>query len=677
MRRLSIMALMGAVLLAACGGHTLTSATSTGTGTGTTTTNGTSGAAAITATASSPSILSDGSSTATITALVRDASNNLIAGIPVTFSSTSGGVAVTQATTSTSGAALATLSTAGDSSLRAITVTVKSGGKSAVVVVQVVAGTSSTSVQMGSPVGAGFTAAVIGISSTNLSAGGSASLTVALQQSDGTLYTQPATVNFSSTCAAQGLATISPPVSTTTGVATATYVAKGCSGPDTITATSTIGSNSLSATGKLTVVAASVGSIVYKSATFTVIALKGSGSVNHPESSTVIFQVLDQTGGPSPGASVGFTLDTAVGGISVVAGPVTSDANGNVQTVVQAGTAATSVKVTAKVLSANPVISTQSNQLSVSTGVPTQNAFSMAVLCPNVEAWNIDGVNVPVTVRLADRFNNPVADGTAVQFNTEGGHIQPQCQTSTTPTESGVCTVNWTSSNPRPTVGEPLNGTNTSRAGRSTLIATAIGEESFIDANGNGAFDPGETFTDLAERYRDDNNNGVFDPSLGEYFYDFNNNGVRDPADGKFNGVLCNDPARCDATKTSTGISGNALIIMADSTPKNLNPAPGTVLAPAIISQGSVTYFFTVADLNNNPMAAGTTITASVTGAGLTISLPASKAYKYPCTTEPITYAFTVTIDSTTAKPGNGSLLLDIVSAGGIESIASYQIPIQ
>jgi len=532
---------------------------------------------------------------------------------------------------------------------------------------------------MGSPVGAGFTAAVIGISSTSLSAGGSASLTVALQQSDGTLYTQPAIVNFSSTCAAQGLATISPPVSTTTGVATATYVAKGCSGPDTITATSTIGSNSLSATGKLTVVAASVGSIVYKSATYTVIALKGSGSVNHPESSTVIFQVLDQSGGPSPGASVGFTLDTAVGGISVVAGPVTSDANGNVQTVVQAGTAATSVKVTAKILSTNPVISTQSNQLSVSTGVPTQNAFSMAVLCPNVEAWRVDGVNVPVTVRLADRFNNPVADGTAVQFNTEGGHIQPQCQTTTTATESGVCTVNWTSSNPRPTVGEPLQVPvgSPSRAGRSTLIATAIGEESFIDANGNGAFDPGETFTDLAERFRDDNNNGVFDPSLGEYFYDFNNNGIRDSADGKFNGVLCNDASRCDATKTSTGISGNSLIIMSDSTPSNLSPPNGTKLAPAIISQGSVTYYFTVADLNSNPMAAGTTVTASVTGTGLTISLPVSKAYKYPCTTDPIKYAFTVTIDSATAKPGNGSLLLDIVSAGGIESIASYQIPIQ
>jgi hypothetical protein len=95
------------------------------------------------------------------------------------------------------------LSTAGDSSLRTITVTAKASGKTATVPVQVVSGATSSTVQMGSPAGAGFKASVIGISSTSLSAGGSASLTVALQQSDGTLYTQPATVTFSSNCAAE------------------------------------------------------------------------------------------------------------------------------------------------------------------------------------------------------------------------------------------------------------------------------------------------------------------------------------------------------------------------------------------------------------------------------------------------------------------------------------------
>jgi hypothetical protein len=678
MRRLSIVAWMAAALLAACGGGSQTIST-TGKGTGTTTPpppgTGTPGptVAAVTMTTSSPSILSDGSTTATITALVRDSSNNLIAGVPVTFSATSGGVAVTAATTSTAGAATATLSTAGDSSLRSITVTAAASGKKATVPVQVVSGATSSTVQMGSPAGAGFKASIIGISSTSLSAGGSASLTVALQQSDGTLYTQPATVTFSSNCAAQNLAKITSPISTSTGVATATYVASGCSGKDLITATATVGTNSLSASGTVTVATASIGSIVYKSATYTIISLKGSGTTAHPETSTVVFQVLDQSGGPSPGASVTFALNTSVGGISVNKGPVTSDANGNVQTTVQAGTVATPVRVTATVLNITPTISTQSNQLSVSTGVPAQAAFSLAVLCPNVEAFAIDGVQVPVTARLADRFSNPVADGTAVQFNSEGGHIQPQCTTATTPTEGGVCSVTWTSANPRPTVG--LGG----RAGRSALIAMAIGEESFVDANGNGMFDPGETFTDLGERFRDDYGDGVY--HLGEFFYDFNNNGVRDPADGIFNGVLCNDPARCDSTKSSTGIGAYNLIIMSGSVPKNLVPAPGSTLGAASKAAGSVTYLFTVADLNNNPMPSGTTVKATVTGTGLKISLPTSGSYTYPCTTEPITYAFTVTVDSTAVASSNASLLLDVTTNGaggqsGIDTTASYTNPI-
>ena len=685
MRRFSILAITCAVLVAACGGSTLTADRSSGssTGGGGSSGTGSGGAtgptvAAVTVTSSSPSILSDGSTSATITALVRDSSNNLIAGVAVAFSASSGGLAVLSATTDTAGAATATLSTAGDSSLRTITITVTASGITATVPVMVVSGGgSTTTVQMGSPAGSAFKPSTIGISSTTLSAGGSTTLTVALQQSDGTLYTQSATVTFSSNCAAQNLATITSPVTTTTGVATATYVAKGCSGADLVTATTMVGANSLSASGTVTVATASIGSIVYKSATYTVISLKGSGTTEHPETSTVIFQVLDQSGGPSPGASVTFALDTSVGGISVTPGPVTSDANGNVQTTVQAGTVATPVRVTATVLNTTPIISTESNQLSVSTGVPTQNAFSIAVTCANVEAFNTDGVIVGVTARLADRFSNPVADGTAVQFNSEGGHIQPQCTTTTNPTESGFCSVNWVSANPRPTVGSPSAAFPSGRAGRSTIFAMAIGEESFVDANGNGAFDVGETFTDLPERFRDDNGNGVYDP--GEFFYDFNDNGIRDPADGIFEGVLCNDPARCDPNKTSTGIAASNLIIMSGSTPNGLIPNPVTqpILASVSHLAGTATYFFNVADVNGNPMPSSTTVAGSVVGTGFTMSQGVPMSYTYPCTTEPITYSFSVTIDPTMAVAGeSASFLLDVKTPGGIETFATYTIPV-
>ena len=59
-------------------------------------------------------ILSNGSEVATITAFVRDSQNRLLAGVPVTFSASSGALTVTTGTTGgTSSTAVATLGTAG------------------------------------------------------------------------------------------------------------------------------------------------------------------------------------------------------------------------------------------------------------------------------------------------------------------------------------------------------------------------------------------------------------------------------------------------------------------------------------------------------------------------------------------------------------------------------------
>ncbi|MET0044774.1 MAG: hypothetical protein ABW100_14800, partial [Candidatus Thiodiazotropha sp. 6PLUC3] len=131
-----------------------------------------------------------------------------------------------------------------------------------------------------------------------------------------------------------------------------------------------------------------------------------------------------------------------------------------------------------------------------------------------------------LTVHAADHFNNPVPDGTAVYFTTEGGQIQSQCEIL-----DGACSVNWTSSNPR------------SSEGRITILASMLGEESFIDANGNGVLDFGDTaFANIPEAFRDDDENGVRDPVLEE-FVDFNANGVYDDSsvDPNYNGALCCD----------------------------------------------------------------------------------------------------------------------------------------
>src|SRR5262245_34407252 len=72
---------------------------------------------------SSPQLPSDGALPVNLTAQVKDASNNLVPDLAVSFSSDSGSLTVLQPITDASGQALATLSTLGDPTNRTITVT--------------------------------------------------------------------------------------------------------------------------------------------------------------------------------------------------------------------------------------------------------------------------------------------------------------------------------------------------------------------------------------------------------------------------------------------------------------------------------------------------------------------------------------------------------------------------
>ena len=100
---------------------------------------GTGSAATLTLLTSNPQIPSDGSASATITALVRDATNNVVPGQSVVFTATSGALVVSQpSTTDENGVLTATLSTAGDPTNRTITVTGMSGNAQSTITVNVI-----------------------------------------------------------------------------------------------------------------------------------------------------------------------------------------------------------------------------------------------------------------------------------------------------------------------------------------------------------------------------------------------------------------------------------------------------------------------------------------------------------------------------------------------------------
>ena len=101
------------------------------------------GASRIDLLVSSAQLGSDGS--ITLTALVKDAANNLLSGIPVSFAATSGDIQVTSGTTGPTGTATALLSTRGDPSNRTITVTATTGSLSSSQQVQVTGTTLSLS----------------------------------------------------------------------------------------------------------------------------------------------------------------------------------------------------------------------------------------------------------------------------------------------------------------------------------------------------------------------------------------------------------------------------------------------------------------------------------------------------------------------------------------------------
>jgi hypothetical protein len=167
-----------AALLAACGG-----------GSDDTLVPPPSGAAAQVATltllTSNPQIPSDGTQPATISALVLDANRNVMGDVPVTFSTASGSLVVTQpGTTNGDGIATATLSTAGDPTNRSIVVSARAGVASAQVTVNITGSTLTLTGPSSLPTGSPGNYAVKLVNAANDGISG-ASVTVTSARSNG------------------------------------------------------------------------------------------------------------------------------------------------------------------------------------------------------------------------------------------------------------------------------------------------------------------------------------------------------------------------------------------------------------------------------------------------------------------------------------------------------------
>ena len=208
------------------------------------------------------------------------------------------------------------------------------------------------------------------------------------------------------------------------------------------------------------------------------IVLAGSGGNGRSESATLRFRVVDKNNSPVKGAAVSFNVIPS-NDVTLNIPSATSDSEGVVVTTVASKNVATAVVVRATVTGKS--ITSQSDQLLVTTGVATQAGFDLSASKFNLNAA-ITGDSSDIMVRIVDANGNPVADGVPVVFTTNFGAIGSSSRGGCV-TANGACKVVYAVQDPRPLDGDAIIVMASTQVGGGTSIS------GFIRLN---AIDPSE-----------------------------------------------------------------------------------------------------------------------------------------------------------------------------------------
>ncbi len=514
--------------------------------------------------------------------------------------------------------------------------------------------------------------------------------------SNGVAYTSPLAIAFNSVCATNKKATLDSTATTSNGVAIATYkgtyTADGqtsiCGDTDTITATV----NGLSKTVSLTNKATAAKTIIAAKPSTDFIFTPASGFTDN---ATFTFTVTDEYGYPKASQDVDFQLegvsstsdDFAKYTLSQSKG--TTNSSGEVSVNVKAGAIPSPFRVSAS-LASDSSVRTTSSQIGVGMGLPDADSFSFAADKYSIEGANIDGETASITMRLADRYNNPVPNGTKVYFTTEGGYITGNLSDSTAgatgycTTTNGQCAATLTSANPRPADG------------RISVMAYVVGEESYTDTDGSKTFTVGDVAgDDIDEPYLDTDYDGQFTSGI-DVPWDINNDSQHNSADGKYNGVLCSTTAESAgicSPKTvniyinrefifsgvtsnidSSGNGGQGKVIIQQCTDANdastcANTTGVTIGATSVYLRFKPEYvmYKNGNPIAENPVPSGSTMGITSTNGG-TISPCCGPSYtsSYPSTwTNPGWFWFEIKPESTANGKTTGELKISVTSPGG------------
>lgn len=402
----------------------------------------------------------------------------------------------------------------------------------------------------------------------------------------------PIQVTFQASCGVVNPATVT---TDNAGKAATTYSANSinCAGSNVSISASAPGAPVLQAS--IAVQNSQATNVEFVSATPALIYLKDSVG---PTQSQIVFRVVDAVGTPLQNQSLQLSLITS-GSTGVAFGtvgntsPVTlsTDASGRVSLPVFSGTVPTSAQVRA-VLTTNAAVAATSNVLTVASGRAVQKSASASATKLAIEGFNFDGSTTDISFSVADRQGNPVPDGTQVNFTSEAGVlIPPTCSIAG---GTSKCTVQLRSQGTR-----PANGIV-------SVLAYVPGEEDFVDANFNNVYDTGETFTDLGNAYRDDNDSGGFD--TGEF-------SVPRAGTTACSGGVNGRANTCDGAWGVTDVRIQRNIIFSTSIASIVGTLTNTQVV-GTATAGSID--LTIADTNGNSMPTGSVIALDISSAQAT-----------------------------------------------------------
>lgn len=539
-------------------------------------------------------------------------------------------------------------------------------------------GSGATALSFGNGSGSAFVESALGASNTSLQAGATVSISANVVDSDNEPFVTPLFVTFSSGCVSTGLASFSNATTNADGgLATTLYTAEGCSGEDTITASTSFEGQSLNASVTLTIATDTVLGVEFVSNSESTLAIAGIGG---DETAVVTFRIVGAQGAPIVDEQVSFELSNAAGGTTLADGTETglTNSSGEVSTVVQSGTVNSSLRVIAT--HDNTGIQGFSDDISISTGIPVSRSFDLSLNPANPHAWDVNGTEVVVTANVSDQFGNAPPDGTRVSFRSvEIGVIEASCELI-----AGECSATWISAGDRSRITADTQG----RAGRATVIGFMSGAEDFDDFNANGLFDADNanevaSIVDLPEAYTDENEDGIF--NAGEDFIDsflnspvptettaggFNGN-YDDSGDGIYNGP-CSELINTDCPVSelqSTTIWDEVVISLSSADAMfcdegNLPPVGSTIDAGFAMS-GVI-----LCDINRNSLPVGTLISFE----GSDVEIVGTREYTVPNSTTEPAGPFSLRILAEGEVDPNASFTIRISPPTSVEQVYSWLV---